>query len=217
MERGVWQLKRLTLRFCTADATSRGTREFLVGAALAAPVAGAGFDGGGLRRPRGSKTVPAVAAALARARGALAPPHPARAAELAPAPAPPPSLAAFAAANPHVAVAASVRANRAPLARAEYADGSSREVDLKNSSAHEVAAALQRLRDSASGVGRSFLRPVATANPSVQGVWDPSVTYEGFAMREARPPAAQRSAAAAVAAATPPPAAAQPAAAAPLA
>jgi len=195
MERGVWQLKRLTLRFCTADATSRGTREFLVGAPLAAPVAGAGFDGGGLRRPRGSKAVPAVAAARARARGALAAPHPVRAAALAPAPAPPPSLAAFAAANPHVAVAASVRANRAPLARAEYADGSSREVDLKNGSAAEVAAALQRLRDSASGVGRSFLKPVATASPSVQGAWDPSVSYEGFAMREARLPAAAQQAA----------------------
>ena len=83
---------------------------------------------------------------------------------------------------------AAVRANRRPLARAEYADGSAREIGLKNLSAREVAAALQRLRDSASGVGRSFKRPVATRTPSVQGAWDPSLSYEGFAMRESRRP-----------------------------
>ena len=98
-----------------------------------------------------------------------------------------------------------MRVNRAPLARAEYADGSSREIGLKNASAAEVAAALQRLRDSASGVGRSFIKPVSTQSPSVQGAWDPSVSYEGFAMREARMPA--RPGAAATATATAPAAA----------
>ncbi len=29
-----------------------------------------------------------------------------------------------------------------------------------------------------------------SGSPSVQGVWDPSITYEGFKLREARLPAA---------------------------
>ncbi len=56
----------------------------------------------------------------------------------------------------------------------------------------DLAITLQRMRDTASGRVRSLKRPVITSQPSVQGVWDPSMTFESFSMREStvEPPAA---------------------------
>jgi len=161
MDRGVWQLRKLTLHYCVSDATSRGVRDFILGVAPAAPAA------------------PAAAAASWAAA--------------------PATLAAFAAANPQLAIETRVHPNRAPRVAGEYADGSARSVDLKNRSAAEVAQAVQRARDSASGVSRRYGRPVATRTPTVQGAWDPSLTYEGFELREAKPEALPKSFAAAVA------------------
>jgi hypothetical protein len=96
------------------------------------------------------------------------------------------SLAAFALANPQLAIDAKAHANRAPRVVGEYADGSTRVVDVKNKTAAEIAIVVQRARDSASGIGRKYTKPVITQSPSVQGVWDPSVTYEGFSIREAK-------------------------------
>ena len=96
------------------------------------------------------------------------------------------SLAAFALANPHLAIDAKAHANRAPRVVGEYADGSTRVVDVKNKTASEISIVVQRARDSASGIGRKYTKPVITQSPSVQGVWDPSVTYEGFSIREAK-------------------------------
>jgi hypothetical protein len=45
------------------------------------------------------------------------------------------------------------------------------------------------MRDTASGRVRSLQRPVVSSHPSVQGVWDPSMTFGSFAMRESSVPA----------------------------
>ena len=39
MDRGAWALQRLSLRYCVADATSRGMRDFILGLALGAGTA----------------------------------------------------------------------------------------------------------------------------------------------------------------------------------
>jgi len=96
------------------------------------------------------------------------------------------SLTAFALANPQLAIDAKAHANRAPRVVGEYIDGSTRVVDVKNKSSTEIAIIVQRARDSASGIGKKYTKPVITKSPSVQGVWDPSVTYEGFEIREAK-------------------------------
>jgi len=95
-------------------------------------------------------------------------------------------VARFALAHASVAVSAEVSASRAPRAIAHYRDGTRREIDLKNRDAASVGGVLRRLRDSATGARRSFRRPVATHVPSVQGVWDPSITYTGFTLREGK-------------------------------
>jgi large subunit ribosomal protein L43 len=97
-------------------------------------------------------------------------------------------LAAFAQQHPSLTLAVREAPMRAPLVSAQWADGSSKVIDLKNSSAVEVERVLRRLRDAASGARRRFGKPVTTTSgsPSVQGVWDPSITYEGFQLREAK-------------------------------
>lgn len=59
---------------------------------------------------------------------------------------------------------------------------------MKNLSSAEIAEVVQRLRDSSTGVVRKLQRPVATSKPSVQGIWDASITYSGFSMREGKVP-----------------------------
>ena len=68
---------------------------------------------------------------------------------------------------------------------------------LKNQSPDAIATVLQRMRDTGSGRVRSLSPPVITTRPSVQGVWDPSIVYESFDLREARPAAAAAAPAAA--------------------
>ncbi len=97
-------------------------------------------------------------------------------------------LADFARATPGAAVAARAIPSQAPRVVAAYRDGTRKEIDLKNKSAGEVAAVLARLRDLATAARRSFRKPVATRVPTVQGMWDPSITYEGFELREAKAP-----------------------------
>jgi hypothetical protein len=46
------------------------------------------------------------------------------------------------------------------------------------------------MRDTATGVSRRLNKPVVTSRPSVQGAYDPSVTYEGFELREGKLPSA---------------------------
>ena len=97
-------------------------------------------------------------------------------------------IAAFAAGAPSATVAVRELPMRAPFVSARWADGSGKIVDVKNRTAAEIERVLRRLRDAASGARRGFGKPVTTASgsPSVQGVWDPSITYAGFAIREAR-------------------------------
>jgi hypothetical protein len=99
----------------------------------------------------------------------------------------PAGVARFALENASVAVSAEVAPSRAPRAIAHYRDGTRREIDLKNRGAAAVGAVLRKLRDSATGARRSFRKPVATHVPSVQGVWDPSITYKGFELRDGKP------------------------------
>ncbi len=97
-------------------------------------------------------------------------------------------LTAFAAAHPTLTLAVREAPMRAPVVSAAWADGSAKVIDLKNSTAVEVQRVLRRLRDAASGARRRFGKPVTTSSgsPTVQGVWDPSIGYEGFIIREAR-------------------------------
>lgn len=69
-------------------------------------------------------------------------------------------------------------------------DGSTREVDVKNVSRKTVQRVMQRMRDSASGRARDLSRPIASRTPSIQGIWDPSVTFGVFSLREGKGPAA---------------------------
>lgn len=50
------------------------------------------------------------------------------------------------------------------------------------------------MRDTGSGRVRSLRPPVVTKRPSVQGVWDPSIVYESFELREAAAPGGATSA-----------------------
>ena len=165
---GTWQLKKLVVHFCVADAASAGVRAFVLGAAGGAPSTSTSSSSSSSSAPSPS----------------------------------PLTLAAFALANPQLAIETRVHVNRAPRIAAEYADGSRRDLDVKGRSALQVADVVQRARDSASGVGRRYLKPVSTRNPTVQGVWDPSLTYEGFLMREAKAVAAGAAPGAAAATAT---------------
>lgn len=68
-------------------------------------------------------------------------------------------------------------------------DGTRREIDLKNCRADDVARAVQRLRDSATGSGRRrYNSPTESQRPTVQGVWDPAISYAGFEIKEGTVP-----------------------------
>ena len=71
------------------------------------------------------------------------------------------------------------------------ADGTSKQVDLRNKPSEEVEEVLQALRDTATGGVRSLKRPVVSEHSSIQGVWDPSTAYDSFTIRIA-PGAAPR-------------------------
>ena len=86
-----------------------------------------------------------------------------------------------------VRAAAISLSDTAPLLFA--ADGSRMEIDVCNQSPEEIAAVVQRVRDASTGVVRRLSKPVTTHRPSIQGVWDPSVEYDGFKVREAKVPA----------------------------
>jgi len=49
-------------------------------------------------------------------------------------------------------------------------------------------AVADKLRDSATGILKHYNKPVSSSKPSIQGVWDPSVSYEGFQLREGKIP-----------------------------
>lgn len=127
---GVWQLEKLTLRYCKSSGSSAGVRELLRNGA-----------------------------------------------------------AAFAERNPHLKIEAVQEPMKAPRVIGRYRDGTRKEIDVKNKAPAEVAGVMQRLRNAATASRRSFRKPVQGGTPSVQGVWDPSITYAGFALREARVPA----------------------------
>ena len=65
------------------------------------------------------------------------------------------------------------------------ADGSNKEVDLKNKSPEEIDRVFASLRNSATGIVRSLSKPVVSAHPSIQSVWDPSMTFEDFHIKPA--------------------------------
>ena len=67
------------------------------------------------------------------------------------------------------------------------ADGSSKEIDLKNKSPEEVNVVFASLRNSATGVSRSLSKPVVSNHPSIQGVWDPSMQMAGDFQFQAAP------------------------------
>ena len=97
-------------------------------------------------------------------------------------------LAAFAREHPTLTLAVRESPMRAPTVTAAWADGSDKVIDVSGATAVEVERVLARLRDAASGARRGFGKPVTTTSgsPTVQGVWDPSITYEGFALREGK-------------------------------
>jgi hypothetical protein len=66
-------------------------------------------------------------------------------------------------------------------------DGTNKDVGVKNKSPAEVGDVLEHLRSISTATVRDLSRPVVSAHPSVQGPWDPSTTFERFALRIARP------------------------------
>lgn len=95
-------------------------------------------------------------------------------------------LAPFAASHPTITFSVTDAPMRPPYIRGEWLDGTSKVIDVKNRDAGYVGEVLEGLRDAASGARRNLRKPVTTGSPSVQGVWDPSITYEGFSMRDAK-------------------------------
>mmetsp|Transcript_11740 Transcript_11740/g.27979 ORF Transcript_11740/g.27979 Transcript_11740/m.27979 type:complete len:129 (+) Transcript_11740:134-520(+) len=88
-------------------------------------------------------------------------------------------LVEFARANPQLKVRTVVKPNRHPIAVGDYLNGNTKVVDLKNRGVDDVGLVAQRLRDDA---GRKVQRhhvPVVSEVPSVQGVWDPSTSFQG--------------------------------------
>ena len=82
-----------------------------------------------------------------------------------------------------------------PLARApallspvslRAGDGTIKPGDLRTKDAAAVAAVVAAMRDTATGRVRKFRQPVVSRTPSVQGVWDPSNTYEEFELRSCK-------------------------------
>ncbi len=73
---------------------------------------------------------------------------------------------------------------------------------MDNLGPEEIAVVVQRLRDASTGIVRKLHKPVTTGKPTVQGIWDPSVTYDGFQLREGKVPQAKAPASAAPAGAS---------------
>ena len=92
----------------------------------------------------------------------------------------------FAAVHPTITFSLKEVPMKAPCIRGEWADGSVKVIDIKNRPPEYIGKVLERLRDAATGARRNLRDPVHTGAPSVQGVWDPSITYEGFSIRESK-------------------------------
>lgn len=63
-------------------------------------------------------------------------------------------------------------------------DGTRKEITLKNLTPNQIQEVALKLRNVATATNRDLSKPVSTSSPSVQGIWDPSITYEGFSIRE---------------------------------
>jgi hypothetical protein len=65
-------------------------------------------------------------------------------------------------------------------------DGTRKEVGIKNRSVEEIREVLESLKTVTAGT-RYFKKPVVSRVPSIQGPWDPSVSFDGVTIREAKP------------------------------
>ena len=81
-------------------------------------------------------------------------------------------LIPFATANPQLQIVAQQRPMRHPFVQGEYVnEDEKKKLDLKNLSAHQVAAQIQSLRDARPINLRKWAKPFRTS-PSIQGPWE---------------------------------------------
>jgi hypothetical protein len=111
-------------------------------------------------------------------------------------------LVEFARENPQIAISTTQGPNRHPVVFGSYStcfnatsskisvsdmilpagDGTTKEIDVKNKTSADVRAVFDKMRNSACGRVRDLRKPVISRNPSIQGIWTPSVKFEEFSI-----------------------------------
>lgn len=61
-----------------------------------------------------------------------------------------------------------------------------KDVGLKNQPPEVIGTVLSQLRSISTATVRDLSTPVVSSNPSIQGPWDPSTTFDTFQLREGR-------------------------------
>ncbi|MBE7181175.1 MAG: L51/S25/CI-B8 domain-containing protein [Terriglobus roseus] len=82
-------------------------------------------------------------------------------------------LAAFAKAHPAVEITVSPRPQKHPLVRGHYINGREKAVCVRNLGRRQVLGKAELLARASGDKLRRVVKPVASLNQSVRGVWDP--------------------------------------------
>jgi len=69
------------------------------------------------------------------------------------------------------------------MARATTVNGRTKVLNLANKSSSEIKKLMYELRDSCGDKNRRYKKNVYDGVKSVQGVWDPSTTFDSFSLK----------------------------------
>ncbi|KAH7384041.1 mitochondrial ribosomal protein-like protein subunit L51 [Phaeosphaeria sp. MPI-PUGE-AT-0046c] len=83
------------------------------------------------------------------------------------------SLPTFARSNPQIEISVSPRPLKHPVIIAEYINGTTRSICVKNLQNEGVREKAEILRNSTGEKNRKLGKPVTSLNESVRGIWDP--------------------------------------------
>jgi large subunit ribosomal protein L43 len=83
------------------------------------------------------------------------------------------SLPSFARNNPQIEFAVSPRPRRHPVIIAQYINGTTRSICVKNLQNEGVREKAELLRNSTGEKNKKTGKPVTSVNESVRGIWDP--------------------------------------------
>lgn len=65
-------------------------------------------------------------------------------------------------------------------------DGTTKTVGLKNTTLADVVGVVTGMKNVGTGRVRDLRKPVLSKVPSIQGAWDPSVSFKELSVREGR-------------------------------